>query len=91
MVIDDQNNRFFDDCKKRKLTERECGRLMGVKDEDGAKIGANLSRSAQYHCYGDSIVTTCLMAIFGQMLEVDYEQKINELVNELKEKNNAME
>lgn len=65
----------------RKLTERECGRLMGVKDDDIAKIGKNLSRSAQYHMFGDSIVTSCLMAIFGKMLDVDYESKIKELNN----------
>lgn len=65
----------------RKLTERESGRLMGVKDDDISKIGKNLSRSAQYHMFGDSIVTTCLMAIFGKMLDVDYESKIRELNN----------
>lgn len=67
----------------RKLTERECGRLMGVKDDDISKIGKNLSRSAQYHCYGDSIVTACLMAIFGKMFNVDYESKIKELTKNL--------
>lgn len=35
---------------------------------------------------GDSIVTACLMAIFGLLLEVDYKQKIAELTEELKEK-----
>lgn len=67
----------------RKLTERECGRLMGVKDDDIAKIGKNLSRSAQYHMFGDSIVTACLMAIFGKMFNVDYESKIKELTKNL--------
>lgn len=67
----------------RKLTERECGRLMGVKDDDIAKIGKNLSRSAQYHMFGDSIVTACLMAIFGKMFNVDYEGKIKELTKNL--------
>ena len=67
----------------RKLTERECGRLMGVKDDDIAKIGKNLSRSAQYHMFGDSIVTSCLMAIFGKMFNVDYESKIKELTKNL--------
>lgn len=67
----------------RKLTERECGRLMGVKDDDIAKIGKNLSRSAQYHMFGDSIVTSCLMAIFGKMFNVDYESKIKELTKKL--------
>jgi site-specific DNA-cytosine methylase len=67
----------------RKLTERECGRLMGVKDDDISKIGKNLSRSAQYHTFGDSIVTACLMAIFGKMFNVDYESKIKELTKNL--------
>lgn len=67
----------------RKLTERECGRLMGVKDDDISKIGKNLSRSAQYHTFGDSIVTACLMAIFGKMFNVDYESKIKELTKKI--------
>lgn len=71
------------DYRVRKLTERECGRLMGVKDDDISKIGKNLSRSAQYHTFGDSIVTACLMAIFGKMLNVNYESKIEELTKNL--------
>lgn len=67
----------------RKLTERECGKLMGVKSVDIAKIGKNLSKSAQYHCFGDSIVTTCLMALFGEMLDIDYKTKIKELTEDL--------
>lgn len=62
----------------RKLTERECWRLMGVKDEDFEKVQKNQSKSKLYHLAGDSIVTTCLMAIFGQMLDVDWETKIRE-------------
>ena len=72
-----------DNARIRKLTERECGRLMGVKDDDIAKIGKNLSRSAMMHCFGDSIVTACLMAIFGKMFNVDYESKIKELTKKL--------
>lgn len=72
-----------DNARIRKLTERECGRLMGVKDDDIAKIGKNLSRSAMMHCFGDSIVTSCLMAIFGKMFNVDYESKIKELTKKL--------
>jgi site-specific DNA-cytosine methylase len=71
------------DYRVRKLTERECGRLMGVKDDDISKIGKNLSRSAQYHTFGDSIVTACLMAIFGKMFNVDYESKIKELTKKI--------
>lgn len=69
----------------RKLTENECGRLMGVKSEDCEKIAKNQSTSSQYHLYGDSIVTTCLMAIFGELFDCDYQNKINELVGELKQ------
>lgn len=71
------------DYRIRKLTEKECGRLMGVKDEDCEKIAKNQSTSSQYHLYGDSIVTTCLMAIFGELFSVDYQEKINSLTEEL--------
>jgi DNA (cytosine-5)-methyltransferase 1 len=52
----------------RKLTPRECFRLMGVKDEDFERVAANQSDSSLYHLAGDSIVTNCLMAIFKEML-----------------------
>ena len=39
---------------------------MGVKDEDIDKL--TLSKSAQWHCFGDSIVVDVLMAIFKQLL-----------------------
>lgn len=68
----------------RKLTERECGRLMGVKSEDCEKIAKNQSTSSQYHLYGDSIVTTCLMSIFGELFDCNYQEKINSLVEGLR-------
>lgn len=74
------------DYRIRKLTERECFRLMGVKGEDFDKIAKNQSMSSLYHLAGDSIVTACLMAIFGLLLEIDYKAKITELTEELKEK-----
>lgn len=64
----------------RKLTEKECFRLMGVKDDDCEKIARNQSKSKLYHLAGDSIVTTCLMALFGQMLDTDWETKIREVL-----------
>lgn len=67
----------------RKLTPKECGRLMGVKDEDIANITKRQPTSLQYHLFGDSIVTACLMAIFGEMLDVDYNAKIDELAAEI--------
>lgn len=70
----------------RALTERECFRLMGVKEEDYQKIASHQSRSSQAHLAGDSIVTTCLMAIFGEMFEsVDYRKKIEEVAESVKE------
>ena len=54
--------------KIRKLTPRETGRLMGVKDEDINKILKRQSDSSAFHLFGDSIVTNVLMAIFKEML-----------------------
>lgn len=68
----------------RKLTERECFRLMGVKEEDFERVAKNQSTSALYHEAGDSIVTTCLMAIFGELFDCNYQEKINSLVEELR-------
>ena len=56
------------DLKIRKLTPRECFRLMGVKDEDFDKIKVNQSDSSLYHLAGDSIVVNVLMAIFKELL-----------------------
>ena len=52
----------------RKLTPRECFRLMGVRDEDFDKIAENQSNASLYHLAGDSIVINVLMAIFKEML-----------------------
>lgn len=54
----------------RKLTPRECFRLMGVKDEDSDKLD-NLSNNVKYHLAGDSIVVNVLEAIFKSIL-MDY-------------------
>lgn len=56
----------------RKLTEYECGKLMGFDRRDFEKMAeAGLSRSTLYHSAGDSIVVNCLIGIFGQLLGVD--------------------
>ena len=52
----------------RKLTPRECFRLMGVKDEDYDNVCKNQSDSSLYHLAGDSIVVNVLMAIFKEIL-----------------------
>lgn len=56
------------DFRIRKLTPKECFRLMGVRDEDFEKIAKNQSNASLYHLAGDSIVVDVLMAIFKQML-----------------------
>ena len=63
------NNRIIEkNLRIRKITPKECGRLMGVRDKDIDTIAVNQNNSSQYHLYGDSIVVDVLMAIFGQML-----------------------
>lgn len=68
----------------RKLTPKECGRLMGVKDKDIDKISKNQSNSSQYHLYGDSIVVPVLVGIFAQMLGFDSETEIRKTVKQIK-------
>lgn len=56
----------------RKLTPRECGRLMGVTDEDISKMeNAGISNSGLYRLFGNSIVTNCLEGIFTQLFRQD--------------------
>ena len=52
----------------RKLTPKECFRLMGVKDEDYEKVRKNQSDASLYHLAGDSIVVNVLMAIFKEII-----------------------
>lgn len=55
----------------RKLTPKECFRLMGVKDEDFEKIKVNQSDSSLYHLAGDSIVVDILKALYKELIEND--------------------
>lgn len=56
------------DLRIRKLTPKECFRLMGVKDEDYEKCAKNQSNASLYHLAGDSIVVNVLMAIFKELI-----------------------
>lgn len=68
----------------RKLTPKECFRLMGVKDDDFEKIAKNQSNASLYHLAGDSIVTTCMIGIFGELFNIlDYRDKIENLLKGL--------
>ena len=53
------------DYQIRKLTPKECFRLMGVRDEDYDKL--TVSNSQRYKQAGNSIVVDVLMAIFENM------------------------
>ena len=53
----------------RKLTPRECLRLMGVRDDDIDKMEKHQTNALLYHLAGDSIVTNVLMAIFKELIE----------------------
>ena len=52
----------------RKLTPKECWRLMGFNDEDFDKAKQVNSDSQLYKQAGNSIVVDVLMAIFKEML-----------------------
>lgn len=68
--VDTSNmNMIYSDYRIRKLTPKECFRLMGVKDKDFDKIARNQSNASLYHLAGDSIVVDVLMSIFKQMLK----------------------
>ena len=62
------SQRLWDGLRIRKLTPRECFRLMGVRDKDYDKLKGKFSDIALYHMAGDSIVVNVLMAIFSKML-----------------------
>ena len=55
--------------KIRRLTPRECWRLMDFSDDDFDKASAVNSNTQLYKQAGNSIVVNVLVAIFGQMIE----------------------
>lgn len=63
-------NFLLEEAKKyriRKLTPRECWRLMGYTDEDFDKAASVNSNSQLYKQAGNAIVKQVLMAIFSQL------------------------
>ena len=61
----------------RKLTETECGALMGCDKQTTQTIkDSGVSRSAQYKLYGNSIVVDVLYHIFRKaFIETENESK----------------
>ena len=51
----------------RKLTPRECGRLMGVSNEDIDKMAAVNSNTQLYKQFGNSIVVDVMCAMFKNL------------------------
>lgn len=51
----------------RKLTPRECGRLMGASDEDIDKMAAVNSNTQLYKQFGNSIVVDVMCAMFKNL------------------------
>lgn len=72
-IAEPQLNHNIDYCI-RKLTPRECYRLMGFSDEDFDKVkSVGMSDTQCYKQAGNSIVVNCLMAIFTNMFkDTDY-------------------
>ena len=56
----------------RKLTPKECWRLMGFTDEDHDRAARYVSASSLYKQAGNSICTCCLIAIFNALFLEDY-------------------
>lgn len=70
----------------RKLTEGECYRLMGFEEKDyEACKAAGQSKASIYHQAGDSIVTTVLVGIFGELLGIDTTPAIEDYAKKLHE------
>lgn len=70
-------------CRIRKLTPLECYKLMGFTKLDYEHCASMQSATSIYHQAGDSIVVTVLMAIFGKLLDLDYEAIIKNYVKNL--------
>ena len=69
----------------RKLTPVECMKLMGFTKEDyQSLVDIGMSDSAIYHMAGDSIITTCLVALLNPF--VNDEHKHIDIINEYVEK-----
>ena len=60
------------DFRIRKLTERECYRLMDVAEEDIDKLlASDISKSQHHKLTGNSIVVACLYHIFKNLFSND--------------------
>ena len=65
-----ENNLLKCQYRIRKLTPRECGRLMGVSDEDISKMAEVNSNTQLYKQFGNSIVVDVMCKMFSN-LDID--------------------
>ena len=69
-TVQKDNYAIQTDFRIRKLTPRECFRLMGMRDDDIDKIQeAGISNTQQYKLAGNSIVVDVLEAIFKNLFK----------------------
>lgn len=61
------NNHIVTQYRIRKLTPRECGRLMGVSDEDILKMEEVNSNTQLYKQFGNSIVVDVMCEMFRKL------------------------
>ena len=72
-VIEEKETKW----KIRKLTTKECSRLMNFTDKDHDSIAQYVSDSAIYKQYGNSIVVACLIAIMSSLfVESGYKAEV---------------
>ena len=78
LTTGDGNAVITESVRIRKLTSRECLRLMGWKDKQIDKIeSAGVSATQQYRQAGNGIVVTVLMAIFGELFGIPYKELLD--------------
>lgn len=66
----EENKVKENDLRIRKLTPKECWRLMGFDDEDFDKASKVNSNTQLYKQAGNSIVVNVLMAIFNELFKI---------------------
>lgn len=61
----------------RKLTCRECARVMAIKDRDISKLLIGQSQSSAYHLLGNSLLPNIIMALVGNLYGFDWVSAID--------------
>lgn len=74
-IIEENNMEDYNGLRIRRLTPKECWRLMGFSDEDFEKARAVNSDTQLYKQAGNSIVVDVLVAILRNLLTGDREEQ----------------